>query len=442
MTGMIGHHAQAVKIAGWAPTHGASPSVVTLTERIVVGQQDEIVLMETWLRKTGAADARTPTTAHAMMPGMDHSMHMPGMLNAAQLDTLDAARGAAFDRYFLIYMIQHHMGAIVMVNELFATPGRGAGRTTRSVWPRTSTPTRPPKSPGCRRCSRRSRSGQRPMNRLDRRTSASLTNLSQEWSMALVHQVTYLGRRASAALVPLALAFGALTAAGCASSTSSKAATAMPPRRRCQPIPAWGSRRVSGTPAQAAWNLTLVSTTRPSESFVGITNSDISFTGNYVIQGSYNGFQVWDVSNPAKPTLKVGYLCPASQSDVSVYKNLLFVSGEGNPGRLDCGTQGVKDTVSAERLRGIRIFDITDIAAPEVHRQRADLPRIAHPHACWPTRTTRPTSTSMSRVPPASARRANCRAAPTWRRARTRTPRSSGLKSSRCRWRIRNRPPS
>jgi len=182
--------------------------------------------------------------------------------------------------------------------------------------------------------------------------------------MALVHQVTYLGRRARAALVPLALAFGSLTAAGCASSTSSKAA-AMPPAPSMPVDPRVGLKAGQWDAGQAAWNLTLVSTTRPSEGFAGITNSDISFTGNYVIQGSYNGFQVWDVSNPAKPSLKVGYLCPASQSDVSVYKNLLFVSGEGNSGRLDCGTEGVKDTVSTERLRGIRIFDITNIAAPK-----------------------------------------------------------------------------
>ncbi|TFG42720.1 MAG: hypothetical protein E4H41_10475, partial [Gemmatimonadales bacterium] len=116
---------------------------------------------------------------------------------------------------------------------------------------------------------------------------------------------------------------------------------------------------------EAAWNLRVVSKTQPSEKFAGVTNSDISFTGHYAIQGNYNGFQVWDVSNPAKPTLTVGFLCPASQSDVSVYKNLLFVSGEGNSGRLDCGTQGVKDTVSADRLRGIRIFDITNIATPK-----------------------------------------------------------------------------
>src|SRR6185503_12412049 len=76
-------------------------------------------------------------------------------------------------------------------------------------------------------------------------------------------------------------------------------------------------------------------------------------------------YQVWDISNPVQPTLKTAYLCPASQSDVSVYRNLLFVSGESGSGRTDCGTQGVPDTVSAVRLRGIRIFDITDIANPK-----------------------------------------------------------------------------
>lgn len=123
MTGMIGHHSQAVLISGWAPTHGASPSIIRLTERIVVGQQDEIQLMETWLRKRG--EPLPDTASHAGHAGMDHGMHMPGMLSAAQLDSLDQARGPDFDRLFLTYMIQHHMGAIVMVNELFATQGAG-----------------------------------------------------------------------------------------------------------------------------------------------------------------------------------------------------------------------------------------------------------------------------------------------------------------------------
>ncbi|HKN59057.1 MAG TPA: hypothetical protein VJV97_09405, partial [Gemmatimonadaceae bacterium] len=82
------------------------------------------------------------------------------------------------------------------------------------------------------------------------------------------------------------------------------------------------------------------------------------------IQGSFSGYQVWDISNPRQPVLKTAYVCPASQSDVSVYRNLLFVSGEDLAARIDCGTGGVKDTVSKDRLRGIRIFDISDINNP------------------------------------------------------------------------------
>jgi len=122
MAGMIAHHAQAVLIAGWAPSHGASASLQALCERIVVGQNDEIVLMQRWLRDRNQP-VPDPNSPHAMMPGMDHGASMPGMLTAEQLAKLDAARGADFDYLFLTYMIQHHMGAIVMVNQLFESQG-------------------------------------------------------------------------------------------------------------------------------------------------------------------------------------------------------------------------------------------------------------------------------------------------------------------------------
>jgi hypothetical protein len=130
---------------------------------------------------------------------------------------------------------------------------------------------------------------------------------------------------------------------------------------------------------EAVWNLKVMSQTPPSEKFVGSVNSDLAFLGKYAIQGSYNGYQVWDISNPSKPALKIANYCPASQSDVSVYKNLLFVSSEGTSGRIDCGGGGVKAAVSAERLRGIRIFDITDLDHP---RSVADVQtcRGSHTH--------------------------------------------------------------
>jgi len=85
-----------------------------------------------------------------------------------------------------------------------------------------------------------------------------------------------------------------------------------------------------------------------------------------VIQGNFSGYQVWDVSNPAKPVLHSSYVCPGTQSDVSVHGNLLFESSESLNGRTDCGGQGVQDTVSRERLRGIRIYDIADMAHPKL----------------------------------------------------------------------------
>jgi uncharacterized protein (DUF305 family) len=123
MTGMIHHHAQAVLIAGWAPTHDASASLRALCERIVVGQNDEIALASRWLQRHNLP-VPVIDPAHAMMPGMQHTM-MPGMLTAEQLAQLDRARGPEFDRLFLTLMIQHHHGAITMVNDLFSSQGGG-----------------------------------------------------------------------------------------------------------------------------------------------------------------------------------------------------------------------------------------------------------------------------------------------------------------------------
>jgi hypothetical protein len=116
---------------------------------------------------------------------------------------------------------------------------------------------------------------------------------------------------------------------------------------------------------EATWNLTMLSQSPPPKDFLGVTNSDLAFKGQYAIQGNYNGVLVWDISDPSNPVLTKEYLCPASQSDVSVYGDLMFVSGEGYSGRLDCGTEGVQEAVSDVRLRGIRIFDISDIEDPK-----------------------------------------------------------------------------
>ena len=170
----------------------------------------------------------------------------------------------------------------------------------------------------------------------------------------------------------VAMLTASVAVAGCASQTGGGSGADEGPTtlRALMPSPPTPDPRV-GLGAglfdaeEAIWNLRKVSSTPPSQQFVGVTNSDLAFTGNYAIQGNYSGIQIWDISNPANPTLAVAYYCPASQSDVSVYGNLLFVSGEGLSGRLDCSGEGVNEAVSHHRLRGIRIFDITDIRNPE-----------------------------------------------------------------------------
>jgi uncharacterized protein (DUF305 family) len=124
MSGMIPHHAQAILIANWAATHGASRAVSVLSERIVVAQQDEIDIMQTWLRDRGQkvppADA---THLRMTMNGVDHDMLMPGMLTPEELAQLDRARGVEFDRLWLKAMIKHHQGAVSMVDQLLASYG-------------------------------------------------------------------------------------------------------------------------------------------------------------------------------------------------------------------------------------------------------------------------------------------------------------------------------
>ena len=158
-------------------------------------------------------------------------------------------------------------------------------------------------------------------------------------------------------------AVGALFLAGCATSSvpttqmstgvSPSFGTAIPP----SPDPRVGLRagltdsaqHITSAAAEAVWNLRVVSRTPVPPAFFGAFNSDLAFLGKYAIQGNYNGTQIWDISNPAKPTLASSYVCPNSQNDVSVYRNLLFVSAEAPTARMDCNRD---DRAVRERRRG------------------------------------------------------------------------------------------
>lgn len=113
MQGMIAHHAQAIHMSRMAPTRGADPRLVRFAQKIGMSQAGEIVLMQDWLRANGQFAPDTSAW---------RTMTMHGMLTAEELARLEAARGAAFDRLFLEYMIRHHEGALKMVADLIATP--------------------------------------------------------------------------------------------------------------------------------------------------------------------------------------------------------------------------------------------------------------------------------------------------------------------------------
>jgi hypothetical protein len=142
---------------------------------------------------------------------------------------------------------------------------------------------------------------------------------------------------------------------------------------------------------EAAWNMVLAAQRPRPEGFVdpsdpgdvGLVNTDLAFQGRHAFVGSYHGFQVWDVSDPANPVLRSSLVCPGGQGDVSVHGNLLFMSVEEPRGRIDCGTGGAAGAVNPDRFRGVRIFDISDLDRP---RQVAAVQtcRGSHTHTLVP----------------------------------------------------------
>ena len=162
----------------------------------------------------------------------------------------------------------------------------------------------------------------------------------------------------------LALALGLVSADAC--TTAPTPTPAPTPAPATKPDPRVGLSAGLMNAGEATSGMKVVAKAVSPPGFMGITNSDLAFVGNYAIQGNYNGPVIWDVSNPAAPVMVTAYTCPASQNDVSVYRNLMFLSAEANNGRIDCKPGGAPDTVSKDRFRGVRVFDISDIKNPKL----------------------------------------------------------------------------
>ena len=184
--------------------------------------------------------------------------------------------------------------------------------------------------------------------------------------------------------------------------TPAGAATPRPtprrPRRRPAPPAAGAAPAAPAVPAGGG-------------NFLAFANSDLAFKGVNVVMGNFHGFNTYNVEDAKRPKLVASIACPGGQGDVSIYGNLLFMSVEQTRGRVDCGTQGVAATVSTERFRGVRIFDISDLKNPK-QVAAVQTCRGSHTHTLVPTKSDPTTSTSTARAP------ATCARARSWPAAR------------------------
>ena len=377
MQGMISHHAQALEMTELLETRTQNDTMRQIAQRIDLSQEDEIAMMQDWLRARGqtvpAADAH-----HA--PGWSP---MPGMLTAEEMEQLEAAAGSAFDRLFLELMIKHHRGALTMVENLLRQ--RGAAQdsqlfafTADVVADQTAE-----------------------IDRMD----AMLAELSPDprvqlasgfydageaaWNMALVAtrpkpegfydpdnpagrpvsvepdpepETEAAGAGAAEGGEDEAEAAGAEAAAEGEDNENAAAAEGAEPEDGGD---SGGDDADAADPEAAEGEEDDDADDSPQRrGLLNFGNTDLAFADDRVYVGSYHGFNTYRVEVPASPQLVSSVVCPGGQGDLSVVGNLLIMSVEQTRGRLDCGLQGVADPVSAERFRGLRIFDIGDLRMP------------------------------------------------------------------------------
>jgi uncharacterized protein (DUF305 family) len=323
LRGMIPHHSQAKEMSALAQDRTNNTIVLAVAARITLSQDDEISMMQGWLVDQGL-DAPSEDVHH--QPGFER---MKGMLSDEQMEELAASSGPEFDRLYLEYMIDHHQGALDMVEML-----------------------------------------------LDQRGSVQ-DPLLYEFTSDLTSDQTSEIERMDLLLASLnpdprvGLAAGFRDAGEAALNMQIVASLPKPagffdPERpsgislsRLQEIEDAASGNTPETPDEDEDE-----NSDPRPALLSFSNTDLLFSGNYMVAGNYHGFNTYDISNARAPRHIGSVVCPGGQGDVSLVGNLLIMSVQEARGRLDCGLQGVPEPVSDERVRGIRIFDMSDFTRP------------------------------------------------------------------------------
>ncbi len=357
MQGMISHHAQALEMTALLDTNTASDAMRATALRIELSQEDEIEMMQDWLRERGQ-DVTAVDAHHA-----EGFQPMPGMLTAEEMASLAGAEGAAFDRLFLELMIKHHRGAVTMVQNLLRQPGAAQdsvlfGFTSDVVADQTAE-----------------------INRMD----AMMAELTPDPRVQLAAGFADAGQ----ALWNMALVATRPKPEGFF-DPNNPAGRPMPVPPDPEPEAEAAEAAEAGDDAEEGEDAEEAEGAEEGEAdaaegeaaeeeeaedeaeddspqrrgLLNFGNTDLAFAGDQVFVGSYHGFNTYRVEVPASPTLVSSVVCPGGQGDISVVGNLLVMSVEQTRGRLDCGLQGVAEPVSDQRFRGVRIFDISDMRMP------------------------------------------------------------------------------
>ena len=323
MSDMIPHHHQALQMAELVAERTNNQELIDVAGRINASQGDEIEFMQNWLRDRG--EPVPDPTAHDAM----HTHHsMAGMATPEQMAELAASDAIAFDRLFLTLMIRHHDGAVKMVEELLEQPGSAYDpilfEFTNDV---TNDQTAEIE-----------------------RMNAMLVSLSDDPRAGLKAGLYDAGE----AISNLELIASLPKPAG---FVDPKNPAELPPSRLKKDKDEAADDAADDAEEKGAEE----DERAPLLSF---SNTDMAFAGDVLVAGSYHGFNVYRLGERGLPKLLSSIVCPGGQGDVSIVGDLLIMSVEQTRGRLDCGLEGISEDVSAERFRGLRIFDISDLTRP------------------------------------------------------------------------------
>jgi uncharacterized protein (DUF305 family) len=340
MRDMIPHHNQAVQMAELVAERTNRQELVDVAGRIDASQADEIEFMQQWLRSRGE-EVPDPTAHEAM-----HTSHtMAGMATPEQMAELAASKGIDFDRLFLKLMITHHDGAVTMVEELLEQPG------------------------------------------------SAYDSVLFEFTNDITNDQTAEIERMNALLVslsddPRAGLTAGLNDAGEAILNLRKIASLGKPPGFVDPNnPAELAaiqliEKAEEKDDEKADKTDEEETSEDDErvAFLSFSNTDMAFSDDVLVAGSYHGFNVYKLKEDGIPQLFSSIVCPGGQGDVSIVGDLLIMSVEQTLGRVDCGLGGVLEDASADRFRGLRIFDISDLARP-VQVGQVQTCRGSHTHS-------------------------------------------------------------